>query len=212
MVQVGRFKIVSVVNGTFRLDGGAMFGVVPKALWAKQAEPDEENRIPLAMRTLIAVDEPLAKVDGGLNAVKVEGDLVGSVIFEGPGAGARPTAGAVLADVLDIARDLVAGRAPADGIAQTPAVVRAAADHESRYYIRMTGANRPGVLAQVAGTLGDHGINIASVIQFGLDEDAPTEEFVITTYMAKVGRLREALDQIGALDGIVIGNLLPMAT
>jgi homoserine dehydrogenase len=162
--------------------------------------------------TLIAVDEPLAKVDGVLNAVQVEGDLVGSVIFEGPGAGARPTAGAVLADVLDIARDLVAGRAPADGIAQTPAVVRAAADHESRYYIRMTGANRPGVLAQVAGTLGDHGINIASVIQFGLDEDAPTEEFVITTYMAKVGRLREALDQIGALDGIMIGNLLPMAT
>ena len=63
--------------------------------------------------TLIAVDEPLAKVDGVLNAVQVEGDLVGSVIFEGPGAGARPTAGAVLADVLDIARDLVAGRAPA---------------------------------------------------------------------------------------------------
>ncbi|HJM75073.1 MAG TPA: homoserine dehydrogenase [Dehalococcoidia bacterium] len=162
--------------------------------------------------TLIAVDEPLAKVDGVLNAVQVEGDLVGSVVFEGPGAGAGPTAGAVLADVLDIARDLVADRAPTDGIAQTSAVVRAAAEHESRYYIRMTGANRPGVLAQVASTLGDHGINIASVIQFGLDEGAPTEEFVITTYLAKVGRLREALDQIGALDGIVVGNLLPMAT
>ena len=50
------------------------------------------------------------------------------------------------------------------------------------------------------------------MIQFGLDEGAPTEEFVITTYLAKVGRLREALDQIGALDGIVVGNLLPMAT
>jgi homoserine dehydrogenase len=162
--------------------------------------------------TLIAVDEPLAKVDGVLNAVQVEGDLVGSVVFEGPGAGAAPTAGAVLADVLDIARDLVADRAPTDGIAQTPAVVRAPAAHQSRYYIRMTGANRPGVLAQVASTLGDHDINIASVIQFGLDEDAPTEEFVITTYMAKVGRLREALDQIGAIDGIVVGNLLPMAT
>lgn len=62
MVQVGRFKIVSVVNGTFRLDGGAMFGVVPKVLWAKQAEPDEENRIPLAMRTLIAVDETSDRV------------------------------------------------------------------------------------------------------------------------------------------------------
>ncbi len=161
--------------------------------------------------TLIAVDEPLAKVDGVLNAVQVEGDLVGSVIFEGPGAGARPTAGAVLADVLDIARDIVAGRAPPNGIVYTAAVLRPASEHESRYYIRMTGANQPGVLAKVASTLGDHGINIASVIQFGLDEQAPTEEFVITTYMANAGRLREALDEIGAFEEIVVGNLLPMA-
>ena len=161
--------------------------------------------------TLIAVDEPLAKVDGVLNAVQVEGDLVGSVVFEGPGAGARPTAGAVLADVLDIARDIVAGRAPSNGIVYTAAVLRPASEHESRYYIRMTGANQPGVLAKVASTLGDHGINIASVIQFGLDEQAPTEEFVITTYMANAGRLREALDEIGAFEEIVVGNLLPMA-
>ena len=161
--------------------------------------------------TLIAVDEPLAKVDGVLNAVQVEGDLVGSVVFEGPGAGARPTAGAVLADVLDIARDIVAGRAPSNGIVYTAAVLRPASEHESRYYIRMTGANQPGVLAKVASTLGDHGINIASVIQFGLDEQAPTEEFVITTYMANASRLREALDEIGAFEEIVVGNLLPMA-
>ena len=161
--------------------------------------------------TLIAVDEPLAKVDGVLNAVQVEGDLVGSVVFEGPGAGARPTAGAVLADVLDIARDIVAGRAPSNGIVYTAAVLRPASEHESRYYIRMTGANQPGVLAKVASTLGDHGINIASVIQFGLDEQAPTEEFVITTYMANAGRLGEALDEIGAFEEIVVGNLLPMA-
>ena len=161
--------------------------------------------------TLIAVDEPLAKVDGVLNAVQVEGDLVGSVVFEGPGAGARPTAGAVLADVLDIARDLVAGRAPSNGIVYTAAVLRPASEYESRYYIRMTGANQPGVLAKVASTLGDHGINIASVIQFGLDEQAPTEEFVITTYMANAGRLGEALDEIGAFEEIVVGNLLPMA-
>lgn len=62
MIQVGRFKIVSVVNGTFRLDGGAMYGVVPKVLWSRQADPDAENRIPLAMRTLIAVDEAAERV------------------------------------------------------------------------------------------------------------------------------------------------------
>ena len=108
-------------------------------------------------------------------------------------------------------RTLVAGRAPAEGIAQTPAVVRAAADHESRYYIRMTGANRPGVLAQVAGTLGDHGINIASVIQFGMEEGAPSEEFGITTYTVSGGRLDAALKEIRALDEVVeVGNVLQM--
>lgn len=56
MISVGRFDIFSVVNGTFALDGGAMFGVVPKVLWQKKITPDAHNRIPLAMRTLVAVD------------------------------------------------------------------------------------------------------------------------------------------------------------
>lgn len=162
--------------------------------------------------TLIAHDEPLAKVDGVLNAIQVEGDLVGRVLFEGPGAGSQPTAGAVLADVLDIARDLVAGREPLNHIAYTAATVRAPDDHESRYYIRMTGANQPGVLAKVASALGEHGINIASVIQFGMDEHAPEEEFVITTYLANGGRLRTALDQIDGFDEVVVGNVLAMAS
>ncbi|MEE8336627.1 MAG: homoserine dehydrogenase [Dehalococcoidia bacterium] len=162
--------------------------------------------------TLIAHDEPLAKVDGVLNAIQVEGDLVGRVLFEGPGAGPQPTAGAVLADVLDVARDLVAGREPLNHIAYTAATVRAPDDHESRYYIRMTGANQPGVLAKVASALGEHGINIASVIQFGMDEHAPEEEFVITTYLANGGRLRTALDQIDGFDEVVVGNVLAMAS
>ncbi len=66
--------------------------------------------------TLISRDEPLAKVDGVLNAVQIEGDLVGRVVFEGPGAGSKPTASAILADVLDVARDIVAGRRPAEGV------------------------------------------------------------------------------------------------
>ncbi|MDP6607045.1 MAG: homoserine dehydrogenase [Dehalococcoidia bacterium] len=162
--------------------------------------------------TLIGYGEPLAKVDGVLNAVQVEGDLVGRVLFEGPGAGPRPTAGAVLADVLDVARDLVVGREPLNQITYTAATVRAPDDHESRYYIRMTGANQPGVLAKVATALGEHGINIASVIQFGMEEDAPTEEFVITTYLANGGRLRTALEQIDGFDEVVVGNVLAMAS
>jgi homoserine dehydrogenase len=76
----------------------------------------------------------------------------------------------------------------------------------------MTGSNQPGVLAAVATSLGEHGINIASVIQFGMDENAPTEEFVITTYLANAGRLRAALEEIGGFEQVVeIGNVLQMA-
>ncbi len=162
--------------------------------------------------TLIARDEPLAKVDGVLNAVQVEGDLVGRVLFQGPGAGPRPTASAVLADVLDVARDLVAGRRPPDAIAYRRAPIQAPSQQQSRYYVRMTGANRPGVLAKVAGALGANDVNIASVIQFGMDDGAATEEFVITTYTVSGGRLDAALKQIRALDEVVeVGNVLQMA-
>ena len=163
--------------------------------------------------TLVAHDEPLAKVDGVLNAVQVDGDLVGRVLFEGPGAGAAPTASAVLADVLDVARDLVAGRGPPEAIAFRRLRVRPPAEQESRYYVRMTGANRPGVLAKVAGVLGAHQVNIASVIQFGMDEGASTEEFVITTYLVEGRRLDSALAELRGLDEVMeIGNVLQMAS
>ena len=163
--------------------------------------------------TLVAHEEPLAKVDGVLNAVQVEADLVGRVLFEGPGAGPAPTASAVLADVLDVARDLVAGRRPPEAIAYRSLPVRPPSEQESRYYIRMTGANRPGVLAKVAGALGQHEINIASVIQFGLDETAATEEFVITTYRARGGKLETALAEIRSFEEVAeVGNVLQMAS
>jgi len=163
--------------------------------------------------TLMRHDEPLAKVGGVLNAVQVEGDLVGRVLFQGPGAGPAPTASAVLADVIDVARDLVAGRSAPEAIAYRSLRVRPPSDQESRYYIRMTGANRPGVLAKVAGVLGEHEINIASVIQFGIDESAPTEEFVITTYLAQRGRLEVALAEIRMFGEVVeVSNVLRMAS
>jgi glyoxylase-like metal-dependent hydrolase (beta-lactamase superfamily II) len=62
VIRIGRFQILSVVTGKFGLDGGAMFGVVPKVLWARKTEPDGENRIPLAMRTLVAIDSQADRV------------------------------------------------------------------------------------------------------------------------------------------------------
>jgi len=162
--------------------------------------------------TLIDRDEPLAKVDGVLNAVQIEGDLVGRVLFEGPGAGAAPTASAVLADVLELARDIVAGRAPLPVAPLAPGRVVPPASHRSRYYVRLTVPDQAGVLAQIAGALGDRDVSIASVLQFEDDEDAGTAELVLTTHLAAGGDVLEALHQIESA-GVVqrVGNVLPIA-
>ncbi len=162
--------------------------------------------------TLIALDEPLAKVDGVLNAVQLEGDLVGRVLFEGAGAGPLPTASAVLADVLDAARDVATGRRPPEAAPFAPARVRPPEQVVSAHYLRLTVADHAGVLAGIAGILGRHEISLASVMQSAADAEARTAEIVITTHPAPTGRLRAALDGIAALAGDVleIGSVLPI--
>ena len=162
--------------------------------------------------TLIARDEPLAKIDGVLNAVQIEGDLVGRVVLEGPGAGAAPTASAVLADVLDVARDIVAERRPLPPRPYAAMRVRSAGEHLARRYVRMTVADRPGVLGEIGRALGLHGISIASVVQVEVDEDAQTAEIVLTTQTAPGAALDAALEEIAASDVVIeIGNVLAMA-
>jgi homoserine dehydrogenase len=161
--------------------------------------------------TFVALDEPLAKVDGVLNAIQIEGDLIGRVIFEGPGAGPLPTASAILADVLDVARDLVAARHPTDAMTYAAVEIWPPARAVARHYLRVTVADQAGVLARIAGALGAQGISIASVIQFEADLDAHTAELVITTHAAPGERLEAALAEVRDMDVVVeIGNVLPM--
>ncbi len=162
---------------------------------------------------LVGLDEPLAKVDGVLNAVQVEGDLVGRVLFEGPGAGAGPTASSVLADVLDIAQDVVTGRRPLAFVPRRRLRVRAPEEHRSRYYLRITVQDRPGVLARIAQALGDAEISIASFIQYEVEGAVEgTAEIVLTTHHANGGALRAAIREIERMDVVIeIGNVLPMA-
>jgi homoserine dehydrogenase len=162
--------------------------------------------------TLIARDEPLAKVDGVLNAIQIEGDLVGRVMFQGRGAGPAPTASAVLADVLDVARDIAVGRKPTEAVEHRRLPIHPPGASRSRYYMRVTVQDRPGVLARIAGILGEQDISIASVIQFETDEDARTAELVITTHHARGSALDAALAAIRDLDVVVeVGNVLAMA-
>jgi len=161
--------------------------------------------------TFVALDEPLARVDGVLNAVQIEGDLVDRVLFEGSGAGPGPTASAVLADVLDIARDIVVGRPPGAAVTPRPVAVHAPGAARARYYLRLTVVDRPRVLARISGVLGDHEISIASVIQAETDEHARTAELVITTHQAPGSAIAAALEVIRVLDVVVeVGNVLPM--
>lgn len=176
------------------------------------ARLDGDELIASVRPTLIDRDEPLAKVDGVLNAVQIEGDLVGSVLFEGPGAGPAPTASAVLADVLELGRDIVAGRPPLAVASLSAAEVAPATSHRSRFYMRLTVPDQAGVLARIAGALGERDVSIASVLQFEDDEDAGTAELVLTTHLAGGGALLEALRQIEQAQVVHrIGNVLPIA-
>ena len=150
--------------------------------------------------TLLPLDRLLAKVDGVFNAVQVEGDLTGPVIFYGQGAGARPTASAVVADIINLAHDLISGprhRAPL--LVEPPLPLRPMSELRTRYYLRMGIADRPGVLAQIARVLGDNQISIASVIQKEVDDAAGRAEIVIMTHLAQEAAMQRALGEVARL-------------
>lgn len=143
----------------------------------------------------------LAKVDGVFNAVQIEGDLIGKVLFYGEGAGALPTSSAIIADVIYLAQSINLGLSPGLELWLDPnKVVKPVSEIATRYYLRMTVADRPGVLAQIAQTLGEHLISISSVIQKETDRMARTAEIVIMTHPAKEAAVQKALNEMAALE------------
>ena len=158
--------------------------------------------------------ELLANVEGVLNAVQVEGDLLGRVLFQGPGAGPRPTASAIMADVMDAAYSVAAAKVGRKGDrlpwrAGQALPIKPVAELTTRYYLRMEVADRPGVLAQIARCFGDHGVSIASVIQKESDEVAQTAELVIMTHVAREESVQKTVKEASKLAVVsCIGNLL----
>ena len=160
----------------------------------------------LSMRvhpTLIPLGHLLAQVSGVFNAVVFEGDMVGQSMLYGRGAGGDPTAGTVLADMADVARNLVFGSVrrvmPAMSDDPEPIAYRAISDVSSRYYLRAAVLDHPGVLARITKILGDQGISIASVMQIE-SSVASHVPVVIVTHTAREGDMNEALREIDALD------------
>jgi homoserine dehydrogenase len=158
---------------------------------------------------LLPHDELLARVDGVLNAVQVEGDLTGRVLFQGAGAGSLPTTSAVMADVLDAARSIALASRPSPWRYTSDMPVLPMADLLTRYYIRIEVADKPGVLAGIARAFGDHGVSIASVLQKETDEAAQTAELVIMTHAARESAVNDSIFQIERLQDVgQVGNLL----
>ena len=144
---------------------------------------------------------PLAKVDGVYNAVELEGDLVGWAMFQGPGAGASPTASAIIGDVLSIVRASTSGGAlPGYPDVRERIPVLPVAELETKYYLRLRAYDQPGVMAQITGVLGEMGVSLASIIQKEVPEDADTPaEVVIITHKARESAVQDAARRLEAL-------------
>lgn len=147
-------------------------------------------------------DAPIASVEGVFNAVVAEGDFVGSIVAEGQGAGAGPTASAVVADIVDLARGLrlPTFAIPAARLSSLPS--QPMVQHVGSYYIRLMCVDRPGVIADVSAALRDEDISVESLMQRGRDphEAVPV---VITTHETQEAGMRRALARIGQLDSVV---------
>jgi homoserine dehydrogenase len=164
---------------------------------AKQYDKSIEVRV---HPVFITEDSLLAKVDGVYNAVLVEGDLVGKVLFYGEGAGALPTSSAVVANIVSAAQDVVLGVGSRTRWEPEPGKrIKAVSEIETKYYLRLNVDDRPGVLAQISKVLGDHLISIASVIQKETDDAAQTAELVIMTHPAQEKAVRHALGELAHL-------------
>ena len=156
--------------------------------------------------SLVPVDHPLAAVHDSFNAVFVEGEAVGQLMFFGRGAGGRPTASAVLGDLLDAAHSLrggAPGRLPQPGRAR----IRPFEDMASPYYISLLVRDEPGVLAAVAGVFGRNGVSIRTMEQEGAPGGDARIDFVTHTaternVQATLAELRE-LDVVDAIGGLI---------
>jgi homoserine dehydrogenase len=158
----------------------------------------------------LPVGVPMASVNGVLNAVEIEGDLAGPLWFQGRGAGPSPTASAVMGDVLRIAREIRAGgsAAPAQPPPEDLRPLKMG-EHECRYYMRLTALDRPGVLAKIAGVLGETNISIRHVLQMDTDEKRGVADLVIMTHPAREANMQKAVARIRGLDVVAsLDNLI----
>ena len=175
---------------------------------AERAGDGDGERPEVAVRVhpaMVPFQHPLASVRDSFNAVFIQGDAVGELMFYGRGAGGRPTAGAVLGDLVDAAVNLASGGPGRIG-RLVRASVRSIDDLRSAYYIGMEVADQPGVLASVAAVFGRHEVSIRSMEQHGLRDDA---RLVFITHECLERDLQATLRDLRGLEAVHdLGNVI----
>lgn len=151
---------------------------------------------------MVPLDAPLAQVHGVLNAVVAEGDYVGPVMFEGMGAGERPTASAAVSDVMDLARGhgVPPFAVPVAKLSAQP--VRPMETRSGAYYVRLIVRDQPGVLAEAARVFADEGVSIESVLQRGRDPES-TVPLILTTHDTVEAAMMRVRARLASMPAVV---------
>ncbi|HEX5415843.1 MAG TPA: homoserine dehydrogenase [Chloroflexota bacterium] len=175
----------------------ARMGYVIKLLASADVGP---SGIEVSVRpTMLPRDHHLAAVKGVYNAVLIEGEEIDEFMLYGRGAGARPTASAVVADICAIAHNSRRGVIDGVAVGRRDRPIANFGDTTTRFYLRVQVMEQPGVLAQIAQVLAEYQISIASVMQHETDDTDRTAEVVITTHLATERRMDGALAKIRQL-------------
>jgi homoserine dehydrogenase len=155
---------------------------------------------------MIPAQHPLASVRESFNALFIEGDAVGELMFYGRGAGGNPTASAVLGDLIDAAKNLVRGAPGATIGSLSKKRVRPIDEMSSQFYVLVEVADRPGVLAKIADAFGRHGVSIKSMQQKGIGDDA---RLMFVTHRAREADLEATMHAVRELDVVhKVGTIL----
>ena len=163
---------------------------------------------------MISESKPMANVNGVLNAIMVRDDLMGENILVGHGAGSLPTGSAVVADVVEIARNMISGaqdRVPLQSFQKSSVQgipLKDMSEIEGEYYLRFWVLDKPGVLSHISGILGNHDISIESVIQRIKDDNGQGVPLVMMTHDASEKNIQAALKEINDMEEVLEKTVL----
>lgn len=180
----------------------------------RQSGPDEPDQLEIRVHpTLVPISHPLSNVNGVFNAIFVQGEPVGQVMFYGPGAGSGPTASAVVSDILNIAALLKVERGDAtqsDGTPMLDPLLAPSHQHYcaiapmdevvTRFYVRLLAKDEPGVIGQLGTCFGRHQVSLESIVQIGKRDGCA--EIVVVTYEVREGNVRQAIKELEGTEAI----------